>query len=72
MKTVKFLMIAFIAAFTVNFANAQTSPAAKAPVKTVAPAAKVVEKKAEKKAEKVEAKVDTAAKKAKHKAHKKA
>lgn len=68
MKTVKFLMIAFIAAFTVNFANAQTSPAAKAPVKTVAPAAKVVEKKAEK----VEAKVDTAAKKVKHKAHKKA
>lgn len=68
MKTVKFLMIALIAAFTVNFANAQTSPAAKAPVKKVAPAAKVVEKKAEK----AEAKVDTAAKKAKHKAHKKA
>lgn len=65
MKTVKFLMIALIAAFTVNFANAQTSPAAKAPVKKVTPAAKVVEKKAE-------AKVDTAAKKAKHKAHKKA
>jgi len=69
MKTVKFLMLALIAAFTVNFANAQTSPA-KAPVKTVTSAAKV-EKKAEKKAEKVEAKADTAAKKVKHKAHKK-
>ncbi|WP_461788049.1 hypothetical protein [Pedobacter sp.] len=63
MKTVKFLMVALVAAFMVNAANAQTTPA-KAPVKTVAPA------KAEKKAAKAEAKADTT-KKVGHKAHKK-
>jgi len=62
MKAIKFVMIAAVALFTVNFANAQTSPA-KATVKTVPTA------KAEKKAIKVEPKVDTVKKEA-HKATK--
>ncbi|MGE6221304.1 hypothetical protein ACQKCH_15890 [Nubsella zeaxanthinifaciens] len=62
MKTVKFLMVALVAAFMVNAANAQTKPA-KAPVKAVATA------NTEKKAAKAEAKADTT-KKVGHKAAK--